>query len=171
MISTWSYMYGNYSSLWGTRKHICTLVEKSLWFILTNNKIWHYILIEKYIVQNTLMHHIRLRQKNTKLSNKWRAITFSFPIVGNILAWVIWLSTNIQIQLDPIARCCHNIFIIEVISQKIQGLKKSTFNKTKRPTTTTLWEQGWIQVDELGVDMLTKLPSWIVQYAYETREC
>jgi hypothetical protein len=93
---------------WGI-KNIYTfgkaLATKSLWRCLMVHGLWHEVVLKKYLRKKSVVDWFREGRKNwVGISNIWRALTSSLPIITEWLAWKPGNGKDIKIGVDPYDR-------------------------------------------------------------------
>jgi hypothetical protein len=91
---------------WGI-KNIFTigkdLATKSLWTCLMVPGLWHEVIMKKYLRKKSVTGWFREERKSwSSISNIWRSLTSTTPIITNWLAWKPSDGKDIRIGTDPI---------------------------------------------------------------------
>lgn len=78
------------------------LAVKSTWNIIHGNGLWVQIAIQKYIHPLSLIDWIRssIKQKR-RIYTCWKAVLWSFDLIGNSLVWKVGNEAEVRIGLDP----------------------------------------------------------------------
>ena len=64
-----------------------SLVTGSLWNMISKESLRKIILVEKYIAPYSILDWIRKERKSTQnISNQWRALTLTFPLIGSFFS-------------------------------------------------------------------------------------
>jgi hypothetical protein len=78
-----------------------SLATKSLWRSLMVLGLWHEVIHKKYLKKKSVIDWFREGRKNLKgISNYWRALTASLPIIIDWLAWKPGNGWDIRIGVD-----------------------------------------------------------------------
>jgi hypothetical protein len=75
------------------------------------------------------------------------------------LSWKVGNGTQVRVRVDAIMGCDRRIFIPADLILHFHFVGKSTLNKLVSPTTTSIWSQGWMLVDDLHL-----LANWVVDW-------
>jgi hypothetical protein len=127
------------------------LAAKSLWVFLTRDNLWQRILIDKYIALRTILDWLRRSQKPIhNVSNQWKEITLVFPIIGQFLAWKVGLGSQVRIGTYAIVGCGEIIFLPKALIAKLWEIGHCTLNSIGDVAHSTIWRQGWLNVEDLG---------------------
>lgn len=66
----------------------CALLSRSIWIFFSKCSLWKEVLIDKYIPSGNILDWVRKANKSiTGLSNQWKVLTISLPIIQHFLAW------------------------------------------------------------------------------------
>jgi hypothetical protein len=128
------------------------LATKSGWRLLTTDSLWSTILIQKYIRPDSLEDWIRKPEKKlTNCSIIWKSIQNYFQVISDGLAWKVGNGSCLRIGLDPWpgSGVNHSLRpeLIDFLHQ--QGIYYLT--QVSDPYTTNIWQQGWKNVEALGL--------------------
>jgi hypothetical protein len=78
------------------------LAAKSCWRLVSSENIWTQVVTHKYISLSSLQDWIRSPiKKNTTSFIIWKAVTTSFDVVEEGLAWRIGNGNKVHLGLDP----------------------------------------------------------------------
>ena len=82
------------------------LVAKNVWNLLHGTGLWVQIAIQKYISPLSLLDWIRVMvRKKRCMPICWKAVLWSFDLIGNFLSWKVGSGINVRIGLDPWVGC------------------------------------------------------------------
>ena len=78
------------------------LAAKNVWNFLHGTGLWVQIAIQKYIYPLSLLDWIRVTVKKKRcMSICWKAMLWSFDLIGNFLIWKVGNGVNVRIGVDP----------------------------------------------------------------------
>jgi hypothetical protein len=78
------------------------LAAKVGWRLISSSSLWSSVVEQKYIRLDTIEDWIRKPNKiHPNCSIIWKAVTKSFSVVGDDLAWRIGRGTKVWIGVDP----------------------------------------------------------------------
>jgi hypothetical protein len=98
------------------------LAAKSLWRCLMTQGLWHEVVVKKYLKKKSVVDWFRERRKNwVGISNIWRELITSLPIITDWLAWKPGNGKDIRIGVDPM-KGAHSYYNL-VLALKAQGIE------------------------------------------------
>lgn len=78
-------------------------IAKSLYNFLFKDNVWKQILVKKYLIPKLVVYWLQKEAKSPfKLSNQWKAMTTTFPIIVNFLAWKVNNGLEVRVGRDDI---------------------------------------------------------------------
>ena len=82
----------------------------------------------------------------------WKAIIWSFDIIGNNLVWNIGTGASIRLGLDPWVGCKWRHLLPTYLIEKLHSVGVSSLKDIGVPSLSPLMEQGWLSAEQLGLD-------------------
>ena len=83
-----------------------SLAAKSVWNFINGTGLWVHIAIPKYISPLSILDWIRVDVNKKKgISICWKAVLWSFDLIGQALVWRIGTGTEVRIGIDPCLGC------------------------------------------------------------------
>lgn len=86
------------------------------------------------------------------MSNQWKALSLSFPVIGPHLAWHVDSETQVKIGLDVVMSCNRNILLLKDLVTLLRETSKKTLNLINKPKETSLWRQSWMSSSDVGLE-------------------
>jgi hypothetical protein len=78
-----------------------SLASKSVWRLISTENIWTQVVTHKYILSDSLMEWIRRpSKKHLATSIIWKAMVFSFDVIGDGLAWKVGKGNKVRVGRD-----------------------------------------------------------------------
>ena len=82
------------------------LAAKNVWNLLHGTGLWVQIAIQKYISPLSMLDWICVTVKKKRcMSICWKAVLWSFDLIGNFLIWNVGNGVNVRIGVDPWIGC------------------------------------------------------------------
>ena len=82
------------------------LAAKNVWNLLHGIGLWVQIAIQKYISPLSVLDWIHVTVKKKRcMSICWKAVLWSFDLIGNSLIWKVGNGVNVRIGMDPWVGC------------------------------------------------------------------
>ena len=82
------------------------LAAKNVWNLINGTGLWVKIVLHKYVYPLSLMDWNRVTVKKKRcMSTCWKAVLWSFDLIGNYLSWKVGNGAAIRIGFDPWVGC------------------------------------------------------------------
>ena len=82
------------------------LAVKNVWNIMNGIGLWVNIFLQKYVHPLSLMEWIRVTNKKKRcMSICWKAVLWSFDLIGNYLSWKVGNGADVRIGYDSWVGC------------------------------------------------------------------
>jgi hypothetical protein len=128
------------------------LAAKCSWCLIKTSSLWTRVVYQKYIVPLTTLEWIRDPNKNTSgISIIWKVVIKAFDLIGNSLVWRVGSGRLVRLGLDPWAGSKRGHLLN--VGTRIRLEHGGFFNLAQvgDPTQTTIWHQGWMSGQRLGL--------------------
>jgi hypothetical protein len=110
------------------------LAAKSGWRLLKTTSLWTRVVFQKYIAPDTLEGWIiNPSKERTGVSVIWKAVTKSFSIIGEGLAWMIGNDHRVRLGVDPWPGCDRQHLLPDHIIDTLRMRGVSTLNQIAYP--------------------------------------
>lgn len=97
--------------------------------MISKERFWKRIIRKKYIAPDTLLDWTSTNKKSvSNVSNQWRALTLSFPIIGTSLSWKVGDGTHVRVGCDVIMWCQNEVYLHGELIQYLQDIGRCKHN-------------------------------------------
>ena len=130
-----------------------SLVAKNVWNLINGTGLWVQIAIKKYITPLTLLDWIRVSVKKKKgIFICWKAVLWSFDLIGQSLVWKVGTGVEVCIGIDPWLgyKWRHSLPVSMIVKLHNEGY--FVLRDIACMGIALLQEQGWLNADLLGFD-------------------
>ena len=136
------------------------LVDKSVWNVIQGSGLWIQIVVQKYVYHLSLLEWIRssVKQKRS-MSICWKAILWSFDIIGNNLVQKIGNRVEVRLGLDPWVGCKWRHVLPQNLVEKLHSVGVFSLQDIGIPVTSVL-EQAWLPAEYIGLVEHEDVSSW-----------
>ena len=98
------------------------LIEKSVWNVINGSGLWVQIVLQKYVHPMSLLDWIRSYGKQKRsMSIYWKAVLWSFDIIGNNLVWKIGIGAAVRLGLDLWVGCKWRHLLPSLLTVKLHS--------------------------------------------------
>lgn len=91
------------------------------------------------------------RKKIQNVFNQWKALTLTFPVIDTYLGWKGGDGSQVRIGVNVMMVCDKSVFLLEYTIQHFPFIGTVTLNTIENHIETSLWSQGWLKDEDLGL--------------------
>ena len=131
---------------------ILALFAKNVWNLLHGKGLWVQIAIQKYIAPLSLLDWIRVTVKKKRcMPICWKAVLWSFDLIGNFLSWKVGSGINVRIGLDPWVGCKWRHSLPMCLVDKLHAVGLFSLSDIGCLDLSLLNNQGWLSAEMIGL--------------------
>ena len=137
------------------------LAAQNVWNLLHGKGLWVQIAIQKYISPLSLLDWIRVTvKKKRSMSICWKAVLWSFDLIGNFLSWKVGSGTNVRIGLDPWVGCKWRHSLPMCLVDKLHAIGLFYLSDIGCLDLSLLNNQGWLSAELIGLTEQHNITCW-----------
>ena len=107
------------------------------------------------------MEWIRVTNKKKRcMSICWKAVLWSFDLIGNYLSWKVGNGADVRIGYDSWVGCKWRHVLPSNLIDKLHYLGFIFLKDIGCPGTSVLREQGWLSAERIGLSELEDITVW-----------
>jgi hypothetical protein len=119
--------------------------------------------MQKYIDLWLVLDWIRSERKSIyNFTNKWKAMTISFVVIGSFMVWEVGNGSQARICAYDIMGCGMAIYTLNELIHYLHMVGKVTLSHIASPKYETIWSQGWLSFEDFG--FRRELGNWLGQF-------
>ena len=128
------------------------LVAKNVWNVIHGSCLWVQIALQKCVYPLSLLDWIRASVKKKRcMSICWKAVLWSFDLIGNYLVWKAENGADVRLGLDPWVGCKWRHILPSFLLDKLHSLGCYFLKDIGCPGVFLLMEQGWLSTELIGL--------------------
>jgi len=140
---------------WGLKNALLfskALEGKVVWHLISTSSLWTRVLHQKYIAPLSILDRIRTDdKKKTGASIIWKAIILAFDLIGKWMAWGVGDGHKFLVGRDPWPGCGRDHILSVSLHNELEQRGITFLYQTEDRTSTTIWNQGWMDGVGLGL--------------------